>query len=229
MNKQIPVKQDLKRDGVNRLFEITEIFYTIQGEGIYAGDPAVFIRMAGCNLQCTWCDTEYDTRQELSIVEIIHQVERSHPEHMRPLVVLTGGEPFRQNIGYLCSALIRSGYYIQVETNGVLSLPYFPWDNVRITCGPKAGKIHPDIINHCSDFKYVIGAEDKDSYTGLPIASTQGAGKPPPEILSSRPQLTPRDDNDVEKNKANMETAVYLCKKFGHRLNIQVHKVAGIP
>ncbi|TSA23753.1 radical SAM protein, partial [bacterium] len=72
--------------------ELSEIFYSLQGESSYAGLPCVFVRLAGCNLRCTYCDTQYAYEPEftLSIEDIVKEVEKYHPVK---LVEITGGEP----------------------------------------------------------------------------------------------------------------------------------------
>ena len=89
-----------KREGIAPLrfgdVEIVDIWKTIQGEGPLAGCPSVFIRLAGCNLRCPWCDTDYTSNRKLwrasEVVELVRAIRPSG------LVVLTGGEPFRQDI-----------------------------------------------------------------------------------------------------------------------------------
>lgn len=227
-NQQVPIKQDLFRDGgINKGYLVKEIFHTIQGEGPYSGVPATFIRLGGCNLQCTWCDTDYT--QDLMHLQtgLIVDEMRNH------LVVITGGEPFAQRIAPLVISLVQAGHIVQVETNGTLSNPGFPWTmkGVTVVCSPKGGKLHKDIMTHCEYFKYVVAAEDRESPDGLPVANTQPAGtKPPPRPPANRTiYLMPRDDEDPVINKANAMTAAHLVMKFGLRLTTQIHKQIGLP
>ena len=91
--------------------DIQEIFPTLQGEGYFAGVPAVFVRLGGCNLACSFCDTEFELYQKMSVVEILTEVmkcsKNSKGEIVRKLVVITGGEPMRQSIEKLCSDSLR--------------------------------------------------------------------------------------------------------------------------
>jgi 7-carboxy-7-deazaguanine synthase len=106
-----------------------EIFYSLQGEGASIGTPTVFLRLALCNLTCTWCDTpytwdwqRYDHRQEI-IPLPLEDVERRVLEYGCPHLVITGGEPMMQQkaLAPLALSLKRHGFYCEVETNGTLA------------------------------------------------------------------------------------------------------------
>jgi 7-carboxy-7-deazaguanine synthase len=101
--------------------KISEIFYSIQGEGILAGVPSVFVRTSGCNLRCTWCDTPYTSwnpeGREQSIEEIAAAVREFASQH----VVVTGGEPMiAPGIGELTQHLKQSGLHVTIETAGTI-------------------------------------------------------------------------------------------------------------
>jgi len=99
------------------LYPINEIFYSIQGEGSNAGMPAVFIRFAGCNLNCSWCDTDHSKKVELSAKQIVCAVKAYNSKC--PLVVLTGGEPTIYPLRGLLERLeISNSAIIAIETNG---------------------------------------------------------------------------------------------------------------
>ncbi len=126
MRGKNPIRGPEKGDGSTLL--VQHIFPTLQGEGPYAGVPAVFIRLGGCNLACAFCDTEFESFREIRLGEIVERVlsfssdERGQEAERGPfkLIVLTGGEPLRQPIGPLCAALIEAGFTVQIETNGTL-------------------------------------------------------------------------------------------------------------
>ena len=90
--------------------DIQEIFPTLQGEGPFVGQGAIFIRLGGCNLKCNFCDTEFDSFKNFSLTEILQKVielsKNSQGKIVRKLVVITGGEPMRQPIEKLCKELI---------------------------------------------------------------------------------------------------------------------------
>jgi len=100
---------------------ISEIFYSIQGESILCGRPCTFIRLSGCNLRCTFCDTPYayEPGIEMSFEKILSRVET----HGCPLVEITGGEPlFQKNTPVLIVKLLEKGYEVMLETNGTYDL-----------------------------------------------------------------------------------------------------------
>lgn len=136
INTQKPMHRECSDDGSLSVFKI---FHTVQGEGPFAGHRATFIRLVGCNLMCPLCDTDYTSNaRTMSLDDIIIEVndvskvesrlyEDNHSDappnigtSSLPLVVITGGEPFRQNIIPLCCELVSAGFTVQVETNGTL-------------------------------------------------------------------------------------------------------------
>ena len=88
------------------MWKINEIFYSIQGEGFHTGTPAVFIRFSGCNLNCSFCDTNHQEGKTMSLYEVINEVKRYPNARM---VVLTGGEPSLFINQALIDALKRNG------------------------------------------------------------------------------------------------------------------------
>lgn len=108
-------------------YRINEIFYSLQGEGVRAGCPSLFLRFSKCNLACTVeshgfdCDTEFESGREMSLQEIIAELKAS--SQRCGWVVLTGGEPALQVDADLIDALHEAGYKLAIETNGTLPLP----------------------------------------------------------------------------------------------------------
>ncbi len=104
--------------------KISEVFYSVQGEGILVGTPSVFLRASGCNLRCVWCDTPYASwepeGEERSVAALLEEVRR-YPAHH---VVITGGEPMiMPDIVSLSEALRRASLHITIETAGTVYQP----------------------------------------------------------------------------------------------------------
>jgi len=148
---------------------INEIFYSVQGESSYAGQPCVFVRLTACDLRCSWCDTAYafheGSKRELDAV--LHDVER----YDCPLVEVTGGEPLLQEAVYpLMTALLARGKTVLLETGGHRSTGRVPDDVVTILdvkC-PGSGEAHRmdwanlDRLRPHDEVKFVI--KDRADY-----------------------------------------------------------------
>ncbi len=126
---------------------ISEIFHSIQGESTYAGLPCVFVRLTGCNLRCTWCDTAYAFHggKQMSLDEVLGSVDELAGRHLNPpspapftapftsLVELTGGEPLLQPETIpLAERLLAAEYTVLIETSGERSIAVLPRDVVKI-------------------------------------------------------------------------------------------------
>jgi len=110
---------------------VNELFSSIQGESTYAGRPCTFVRLTGCNLRCSYCDTRYafDEGRVMSVEDILLQVRARGV----PLVEVTGGEPlFQEACPDLLRALVEEGYEVLVETNGSLPIGSLPTEAVCI-------------------------------------------------------------------------------------------------
>ena len=115
------------------MFDLVEIFESLQGEGRNSGRPCVFVRFAGCNLACPWCDTDVARRFSLSLAELVAEVKT----HRAKSVILTGGEPtIREGMPELVAALRREGYWIGVETNGTNDADWLGLVDY-VACSPK--------------------------------------------------------------------------------------------
>lgn len=213
--------------------EIHSIFETIQGEGPYAGAPSIFVRLAGCNLDCPWCDTIY-TGPEVKLMDTDEIIEEIQRISNHKLVVITGGEPFRQDFSDLAMGLIYKGYRVQVETNGTLFRPEFPNALVTIVCSPKIAKIHKELARYIDAYKYVAAWDSIDLTDGLPIEVLgnkvrKTVARPP--NWDERPlsiYLQPMDSQDPDINEKNTRAVVESCLKFGYTLCLQMHKIVGI-
>jgi 7-carboxy-7-deazaguanine synthase len=113
------------------MLKINEIYASIQGESSHTGLPCVFIRLTGCNLRCSWCDTAYafNDGKNLSLEETLKQVKA----FKLPLVEITGGEPLMQEEVYpLMEALLKEGYQVMLETGGSLPIDKVPEKVIKI-------------------------------------------------------------------------------------------------
>ncbi|MDP8241652.1 MAG: radical SAM protein [Candidatus Celaenobacter antarcticus] len=201
--------------------ELSEIFYSLQGESSYMGLPCVFVRLAGCNLRCTYCDTQYayDPEFTLSVEEIIKEVEKYQSVK---LVELTGGEPLLQNDSTaLMNKLIEKGYTVLLETNNSISLKEVPNEIIKIVDfkTPSSGmsdKMLWDNIQYFHDkdeLKFVI-ADRKDFDWGLAIIDRY-------DLIKFSILFSP-----VFKKLESAELAKWILEtKMPIRLNVQLHKL----
>jgi len=144
---------------------VTEIFFSIQGEGARAGRPCVFVRFTGCDLRCVYCDTAYAFKggTELEREEILSQVARFPCK----LVLLTGGEPLLQrDLPDLARELLSRGYEVTVETHGQRPLDALPEEVVRIVDvkTPGSGEVATDLgyldrLSRRDEVKFVVCSE----------------------------------------------------------------------
>lgn len=219
---------------------VQEIFRTIQGEGPDAGTPATFIRLWGCHLRCWFCDTDFESNEQRRDIEGIAREVQQGPR----LIVLTGGEPMRQNIVPLMKLLTRRGHRVQIETAGSLDFQ----EEIRpeaisphlwsLVVSPKTHVVTEFNKLHAEGFKYVISARLLNSEDdGLPIVNYQSKDgvvrklARPPWLLNmpERIFVQPMDENDLTLNKANQNRCVDLALRFGYRLSLQQHKIIGVP
>lgn len=234
INSQPVEKRELRSDDS---VVVHSIFYTIQGEGPHCGRPAVFVRLAGCNLQCPQCDTVYtgpqrlrmQPEQVLSEVHLVCQVSR----HRRPLVVITGGEPFRQSIGRLVELLWATGHAVQIETNGTFPPPPGMPASVDVVVSPKTGKVHPLTEAMAMAYKYVLNASSYNPEDGLPLRALDHTAEPmlarPPKGMPRKDvYIQPADLQDATLNARNLRAVIKSCMMHGYTLQLQTHKLIGL-
>lgn len=234
INQQKPMKLDRREDGT---LHVHSWFHTIQGEGPFAGSAAFFIRLAGCNLQCPACDTEYTEGAVVMTVDhVVYKVRQD--VSLQELIVITGGEPFRQNITPLVRQLLWDGFNVQIETNGVLYPgDDFPWkdDNLTVVCSPKTGKIHPKTAELVDAYKYVLDGNDV-AEDGLPIHALDHPlfGAPhvarPPADWPGSIYLQPLDTKNEELNALHAKAvAASVMRHKEYIMGVQMHKMTGLP
>lgn len=153
---------------------LVEMFHSIQGEGTWAGTNAFFIRLAGCDVGCPWCDTKESwnakRHPQCEVTEILAAVSAAQPR----IVVITGGEPLMHDLQCLTKALKAQRLQVHLETSGAYPLRgRFDW----ITLSPKHNKPpHPSLYAHAHELKVVV------VHPGDLIWAEQQAAKLPPTI-----------------------------------------------
>ena len=213
----------------------SELFHTIQGEGMLIGVPSVFFRTSYCNLRCTWCDTPYTSwnpeNRDITVAESVAAIAQFGCKH----VVITGGEPFIQTkeLITLCFELGKQGYHITIETNATV---FANVDAHLISMSPKLRnsnppadnrfykrhereRIRPEVIRKFLDsyqcqVKFVVDTPNDLAE----IQSLQEDIDIPSETIMLMPQgKTPR----ILQQK--QEWLVELCKENGYRFSPRVH------
>lgn len=136
------------------MYDLVEIFESLQGEGRNMGRPCVFIRFAGCNLKCPWCDTDVTKRFSLSLEELVKEVKSFKAKS----VILTGGEPtLVTEMPELVAALKKDGYWIGVETNGTIAADWLGFVDY-VACSPKRGT---ELVLTAADEVRVVAEDEK--------------------------------------------------------------------
>jgi len=204
-----------------RKIPINEIFQSIQGEGRNAGVPSVFVRVAGCNLRCEWCDTKYSLRADdadyMGISDLTERINVFNSSH----IVVTGGEPllYQRELSHFFSAL-SAETYIEVETNGTIK-PESAFDN-RVSLynvSPKldeAGGINPDAINFFrdmssrADFKFVYYPRIEDKLRKF-ISTNQ--------IERQQIYIMPLTYGNMKVQKGIIKKALDFCLKSKYRFS----------
>lgn len=187
-------------------YKINEIFYSIQGEGFYAGSPAVFIRFSGCNLKCPWCDTEHNEGIVLTKEQLENEVEKLTQGDKNILIVFTGGEPTLQ---LKEDEELLSNYFRAIETNGTNKVP--DWVN-WITISPKTNMKLSDFKNYPDEIKVVFEPDRKEYINYL-------------KTLGGRLYLQPLELNGKMNIK---ETLDYIKENPEYKLSVQLHKLIGV-
>lgn len=214
---------------------VHSIFYTIQGEGPFSGHKALFIRLAGCNLQCPYCDTQYtDGAIQMSPEDIITEALaiNNADEDLFRLVVITGGEPLGQDLFELVQQLRPFGGEIQIETNGTFDLPGTFATDVHIVCSPKTSVVKSSLKRaktFC--YKYVVDHNNcDDDFGGLPIVTLGNnvAAYKPLNRKEFPIYVTPLDTGNVYANELNRRWAAKLAMQEGYILQVQLHKLYGL-
>jgi 7-carboxy-7-deazaguanine synthase len=205
---------------------VNEIFYSIQGESSFAGCPCVFVRLTGCNLRCSYCDTQYayEDGEPMEVPEILERVKA----HRCRLVEITGGEPLiQEETPLLVSRLLQEGFTVLMETNGSLDISRVDPRCVRVVdikC-PSSGQMdcndlrNLDRLSDRDELKFVMGHRDDYEYAKHVLGAMRhpiGAGR-----ANFSPVFGVIDPSIL--------AAWILEDHLEVRLNLQLHKIIWDP
>lgn len=194
---------------------ITDVFWTFQGEGHHWGTRALFVRMPFCNLACSWCDTEFNTFKKWSEEEFKAFAQKEPAR----FAVLTGGEPMmNKHSPRVVQILKELGFYVATETNGMFPIV----EGIDfVTCSPKKDKgfnyeIHPEAYPKVSEFKYVVDE-------GFDFAVLDRHSKDP---ANQSHRLSP----EYGIKEKSLERIMAYIKEFPRwKINLQTHKQLNVP
>ena len=189
---------------------VNEIFYSLQGEGGRTGKPSIFIRLSKCNLRCSFCDTEFDTGEEMTLEEILNEIN----QYGCKWIIWTGGEPTLQLTEEVVTFFKDNQFLQAIETNGTRKVP----EGIDyITCSPKQNfeKIKT-LIPHTQELRFPI--QNGDPLPDISVLPT-----------AENYFLSPIFDAD-KLNKDNMDYCVQMVKENPQwSLSVQLHKLIQIP
>lgn len=199
---------------------LNDVFHTVQGEGHNVGRRALFVRMPFCNLACSWCDTQFNSYKAWTVDEFLDFARREPTR----FAVITGGEPTMNKVTPQVATLLRGlGFWVATETNGHFPIPSaIDW----VTVSPKRDRykdrepyyIHPEAYYRASEFKYVVD----DDFDFSILDRHVGPGNRHGVYLWLSPEHT--------KWATNVARILeYTRLNPAWRLNLQTHKLIGVP
>ncbi|MFC0444170.1 7-carboxy-7-deazaguanine synthase QueE [Pseudidiomarina halophila] len=224
---------------ITTLYPVNELFETIQGEGVYTGTPAIFLRLQGCPVGCPWCDTQHtwvksadaevDAQTMLSKTEPSSAWAELNAQQLLQLfteqgfqakhVVITGGEPAMYDLRELGEVLEQAGYQLQIETSGTfaLQLTAATW----VTVSPKLDMpggylVRPDCMQRANEIKHPIAMQKHiDALDNL----LQRCPPRSEAIISLQP---------ISQRPRATQLAIETCIARNWRLSVQLHKYLNI-
>jgi 7-carboxy-7-deazaguanine synthase len=201
---------------------VNEIFLSLQGETTASGFPSLFIRMTGCNLRCSFCDTEYawDEGQFMTVDEITEQACQYEWVHH---ITLTGGEPLAQaETAALADRLLKKGFRVRVETNGSLPIDVLPKGCERIvdikppSSGEGSSFYEPNLsaLTGCDEVKFVVSTDEDFEFAARFCEEKLPASD---AAINISPVFGSMEGERL--------ASLILSRKLRVRLNLQLHKI----
>lgn len=201
--------------------KVAEIFSSIQGEGLRQGEPTLFVRLSGCNLKCSFCDTKYAWRggKDYSTVQILEEIKRQRRRFPAKWVCLTGGEPLLQDVADLVLKLKEGNLRIQVETNATI-FRSLPVDWYSISPKPEKYFFRPEYRKKAKEVKLVVTK-------GLDLDTIQRLRQEFPEKIPLL--LQPQSNRKWSMNKGmRLSRQAMKAGIENIRLSVQLHKIYGL-
>tara|TARA_R110001583_G_scaffold2233_7_gene16430 strand:+ start:15586 stop:16257 length:672 start_codon:yes stop_codon:yes gene_type:complete len=219
-------------------YKINELFETIQGEGSFTGQPSIFIRLQGCPVGCSWCDTKHTWEVELSdkvTKEVMLAKSQETPQwaefsveqilslitergYQAKHIVITGGEPCMVDLTPLCNAFDSLGYSTQVETSGTFEI--YVSNKCWVTVSPK--------VNMRGGYPILASAMKRADEIKHPIATEQHVDDLKTLLAEHNIENTPVYLQPISQKNRATELAIETCIANNWRLSVQVHKYLGI-
>jgi len=219
-------------------YKINELFETIQGEGSFTGQPSIFIRLQGCPVGCSWCDTKHTWEIELSdevnqavmlaksqetpqwanfsVEQILALVVKRN--YKAKHIVITGGEPCMEDLTPLCNAFEQLGYSTQVETSGTFDIKVSK--KCWVTVSPK--------VNMRGGYPILNSAMVRADEVKHPVATEQHIEDLKALLAEHKIMTTPVYLQPISQKTRATELAIASCIENNWRLSVQVHKYLGI-
>lgn len=221
------------------LYKINEVFQSIQGEGAHTGVPSIFIRLQGCPVGCSWCDTKHTwdipPQLEQSPAEVMAKTKESehwfkatagqllalvrNEGYTAKHIILTGGEPCIYNLTQVTSLFIENGFTVQIETSGTFALKAHPdtWVTVSPKINMRGGyEVREELLAGADEIKHPIAMEKHIEELDELI---EPVNLKPSCLIYLQP---------ISQQARATDLAVETCIKRNWRLSLQTHKFIGI-
>jgi len=190
------------------MYELVEIFESLQGEGRNTGRPCAFVRFAGCNLKCPWCDTDVRRKFSASATDILKELKGFKAKS----VILTGGEPTLQpDMPELVAALKKAGYWIAVETNGTIAADWLQFVDY-VACSPKLGS--EIALDSADEVRVVAESDECDAFC-----------RAVRKRIAAQDYYVSPCERDGQIDFATAKSV--LSRLEGWSLSVQLHKILG--